>query len=137
MSITAAALVVLLSGPVLIPQPDAFDLICSGTMTIGRSKGLKATTFATKWRVHVDLARDRYCIDECKTVDPIRRVDENMIVFDDHKDYAGFSNYAAVNRRTGEYSSRDFFPIDIGPKVFEHKGSCSRADFTPFPAPKF
>ena len=137
MTMSLVVLVVLLSGPALAPQPDTFDLICSGTMTMGPSrKGHKASTFAAHWRFHVDLVRNRYCLDECKTIEPIAQIDENSITFKDHKDYAGFSNYQAVNRRTGEYNARDYFPIEP-PEEFLHKGTCSPADFTPFPAPQF
>ena len=117
----------------------AFDLLCSGTTTIGTlgHSGEESTKpFSETYRV--DLGSKRWCFGGCTETHPIYEVTPERIVFE--RDERGELNdtLSFVSRENGAFFWRyrgGFVGTDV--YVIVQQGKCERRPFSRFPARKF
>lgn len=115
-----------------------FNLVCTGTKTIGELTKFTNDHPPFTRTLRVDLDNMRWCEDECNSTKPIKGLIDNLIVLDLKED-PGKSVFDAndavvqVNRESGEYLDR----VRTSGFVFMYTGHCEKAPFTGFPAFKF
>lgn len=96
-----ATMLALAAGPALAmgPSPQRFDLVCRGLKTVGEDPQRFSQT------IHVDLARNTYCVDACLSFDTIKSVSEATIIFRDKpSDGYYLTDKAMWDRRSGAYT---------------------------------
>lgn len=93
----------LVAGPALAApvSPQRFDLVCQGVKTVrGDPQPFSQT-------IHVDLARNAYCVDTCGTFDTIKSVSRVAITFRDKpSDGYYLTDKAMWDRQSGAYTER-------------------------------
>lgn len=120
---------------------QTFNLQCAGKQTVLRVGKFEmppaSTPFATVYRV--DLGSQRWCSDACSTTNPINSISATSITFQNESDEElGMDLVAVVNRESGDYGWRSRFGLrGSEPTAILRQGTCTRADFTGFPALKF
>lgn len=81
----------------------------------------------------IDPASGRWCSYDCKTTNDITSISDREIVLAQYKDEV-FSMKMALNRESGDFAMHY---RNGGDRAIVKTGSCKKATFTGFPAPKF
>jgi hypothetical protein len=113
-------------------ETQQFDLVCKGT---GAGGYYKDKTVAWERRYRIDLATNRWCMDECSEAQPIASVTTDQLTFkrDGIGDPRVKPYYHWVSRISG-----DMIRYMGGLGVWlDEKGHCTPAPFSGLPTPKF
>ena len=114
-----------------------FDLACEGSSDVLNGSVKTATPFSRTF--HLDLESSKYCIDDCKTIIDLARVDPLLITLIDVPRHGNAFNMSMVkqtiDRRTGELATFDFDAAKL--RSVSEKAICIPKPFTPFPETKF
>lgn len=114
---------------------SAFNLICSGTLTVQSLLVNKTEPYSYTYRF--DLAQNKWCESECKATHEILRVQPTQIILVDEKaDTPREKSFAfhMIDRETGkETIVRNSQSNLTGPMLMKWQGQCAKAPFTGFP----
>lgn len=132
MRLAALPLLLVIASPAL--AADQFDLACKGTRTAQRGGAAEPYSF----RVHVDLAAQKWCEEACETVQPMVSVDDDKLVFVDDATLntrLDLVREVTFDRKTNSFVHHfsQFRPTDAYLSV---KAQCTTEASTPFPAGK-
>ncbi|GEM_PF-1646983 len=130
MRLAALPLLLVVAAPAF--AADQFDLACQGTRTAQRGGTAEPASF----RVHVDLAAQKWCEDACATVQSLVSATDDTLVFADDvtlNTRLDLVREVTFDRKTGAFSHHfsQFRPTD---EYLGIKAQCTTEAFTPFPA---
>lgn len=113
---------------------DRFDLVCQGTRMTTRTG--PAAPYAFK--VHVDLAGSRWCMDACERTMEINRVDGDKVVLQD--DLVDNTREEATRDMVFDRKNGTLHRLLITARPDESyqkvEATCTTQSFTPFPPPR-
>ena len=88
----------------LADNPNRFDLDCQGSQT-DLFQGQVSTT-PHHILLHVDALSKTFCINDCKTVEPLSLITDRLIVFDDDLEPGRGGMYTSETRIDGHFIGR-------------------------------
>ncbi len=116
----------------------AFNLVCTGTESVwiqGQARELShSRTYSRTYRI--DLARGRWCHDDCPTTSPVVWASPDVLVLREQDDES-VDMLDLIHRDTGQHI---FYAAARGPgphQIVSWLGRCERAPFTGLPEPRF
>jgi hypothetical protein len=113
----------------------AFNLVCTGTMTVAGGDRDGATPYRTTYRI--DLASGKYCEGDCPLLRDIAEVQPSRITLDQRGNPApGASDYAinVIDRTSGEQTILTSSGRRGALLYVKSTGRCESQPFTGFPA---
>jgi hypothetical protein len=114
----------------LVAQSEAFNLDCSGAMTVRTRLTFDEMPYRTVYRI--DLAGQKWCEGECLAVRDIYETQPGFITLEANT--GGLtSSYTRLDRVTGEHMAGRSEGRGSATVSTSWRGECRRADFTGFP----
>ena len=110
---------------------DQFDLACQGTKWTQRGTAGEAH----KFRLRVDLAANKWCEDDCKTVQALSSSSADKLTLTDEgtlNTRMEMSRVITLDRKTGAFV-HNFTQIRPDESLFYVQATCKTEAFTPFP----
>jgi hypothetical protein len=111
------------------PQPQHFDLVCTGTPQADGALVWEGVDL----KLRIDLDARKWCEGDCKVINDVADVQPAVLWLEKEstiEEARGLVHFRIVDRETGEYTrvreSREFARI-------AQKASCNRAPFSGFP----
>ena len=115
-----------------VPQDRQFDLLCQVQSFRTPVDSLRGTEFQGEQRFRIDLAKRRWCVEECNTTEVLIGSTRELIVLKNDK-WDGGGDQLSISRESGRLTASGYDRNDL----WGSSGNCEKKTFTGFPTPKF